>query len=64
MCSNRNVLEVLNCNLGEGVSQTRAGRLPGQQARGLGCGPRPRSQPPACGSAESPPWEGLGWIFP
>lgn len=64
MRSNRNVLEVLSCNLGEGASQTRVGRLPSQQAPGLGCGRRTRLQPPACGSAESPPWEGLGWIFP
>lgn len=64
MGSNRNVLEVLSCSLGEGVSQTRVGRLPGQQALGLGCRLRLRLQPPACGSAESPPWEGLSWIFP
>ena len=64
MCSNRTVLEVLSCSLGEGVNQTRVGRLPGQQALGLGCGPRPHAQPPACGSAESPPWEGLSRIFP
>lgn len=64
MCSNRNVLEVLSYNLGVGVSQTRVGRMPGQQALGLGCGPSPHSQPPAYGNADSSPWEDLCWIFP